>query len=181
MAAKAKLKFLDLNARHPGISPGVALSYAEAARVSLDRHHSSPCEFAIQDNGTSNVADAEWTECDAALKAAWANKDDATRDGAYGLALAAVEETRKLVAVGRAETRTGADYYLSETPVAPDSFEGSVRLEVSGTSDGSNSVINARLAQKLEQAKKGTSNLPAIASVVGFSELRIISADLEHT
>jgi hypothetical protein len=176
--AKAKLKFLDLNDRHPGVSPGVALNYAEAARVSLDRHHTSPCEIDLHDSGTAQVVDAEWTECDAALKAAWANKDDATRDGAYGLALAALEETRKLVAVRRAETRTGADYYLSETPVAPDGFEGTVRLEVSGTSDGSNSVINARLAQKLEQTKKGTSNLPAIASVVGFSARRIVSADL---
>jgi len=35
--AKAKLKFLDLNDRHPGVSPGVAAAYAEAARVSFGR------------------------------------------------------------------------------------------------------------------------------------------------
>jgi hypothetical protein len=32
--------------------------------------------------------------------------------------------------------------------------------------------------QKLYQARKGNSNLPAIASVVGFQALRIVSADL---
>lgn len=179
--ANRKLKFFDLDKRHPGISIGVALSYAEAARVCLDRHHASPCKFQIQDNDSTHLANAEWNASGNALNAAWANKDDATRDGAYGLALAAVEETRKLVAVGRAETRTGADYYLSEIPVQPDNFEGSVRLEVSGTDNGDNSVISARLAQKLKQAKNGISNLPAIASVVAFSALRIASADLEQT
>jgi hypothetical protein len=50
---------------------------------------------------------------------------------------------------------------------------------VSGTDDGGQSVINGRLRQKLEQASKGRSNLPALASVVAFRALRIVSADVE--
>jgi hypothetical protein len=176
-----KLQFLDLNKRHPGISPGVGQSYSEAARVCLDRHHTSPCDFQLQNNDSNESASAHWPPGDEALKASWANKDDATRDGAYGLALAAIEETRKLFAVGRAETRTGADYYLSEAPVQPDCFEGSYRLEVSGTDEGSAAIINARLKKKLAQAKDGKSNLPAIATVVAFSALRIATADLEES
>ena len=57
-------------------------------------------------------------------------------------------------------------------------LEVSYRLEVSGTDDGNEAAIHARLRQKLEQARKGSSNLPAIASVVGFAALRIVSADL---
>lgn len=175
-----KLRFLDLNTRHPGISPGLSLSFSEAARVCLDRHHVSPCEFKLQDNDKNTSANAEWDQCDERLRAAWANRDDATRDGAYGIAIAAIETLRNLVAVGRAETRTGADYYLSESSNVPGDLENTIRLEVSGTDEGGNSIINARLREKLDQAKKGNSNLPAIASVVGFSARRVVSADLEQ-
>jgi len=42
--------------------------------------------------------------------AAWANADDATRDGAYAIALGALEAGFGLLATSRAETLTGADY-----------------------------------------------------------------------
>jgi hypothetical protein len=86
------------------------MSYSEAVRVCLGRHHGSPVEFSLNDNGQVERASAEWPPPDERTKNAWANKDDATRDGAYGLSLAAVEAMRGLVAVRRAETRTGADY-----------------------------------------------------------------------
>jgi hypothetical protein len=81
--------------------------------------------------------------------------------------------------VGRAETRTGADYYLGTPGGIFDDFEESVRLEVSGTDAGGDSVINGRLRQKLRQASSGCSNSPAMASIVGFSALQIVSADVE--
>jgi hypothetical protein len=84
-----------------------------------------------------------------------------------------------VVAVRRAETRTGADYYLGAPGAVMDDLEASARLEVSGTDYGGESVIKGLLRQKLEQASKGRSNLPAIASVVGFRALQIISADVE--
>jgi len=174
------LQFSDLNARHAGVSAGVANSYAEAVRVCLDRHHTSPVEFKLQDNDREEAATAEWAGTDERTKGAWANKDDATEAGAYGLALAAVEEMRGLVAVRRAETKTGADYYLGQPGSTLEDLEASIRLEVSGTDEGGKSVIGGRLRQKLEQAKKGKSNLPAIASVVGFSALHIVSADVEE-
>jgi hypothetical protein len=85
---------------------------------------------------------------------------------------------RGLVAVRRAETRTGADYYLGEPNSTFEDLELSFRLEVSGTDEGSDAVIRGRLREKLDQAKRGNSNLPAIASVVGFAALQIVSADM---
>jgi hypothetical protein len=174
-----KLAFEDLSTRHPGVSPGVSSSYSEAARVCLDKHHTSKAEFQLKDNGRVEQAIAEWETADTRTKGAWANGDDATRDGAYGLALAAVEVMRGLVAVRRAETRTGADYYLGAPGSTLDDLEASLRLEVSGTDEGGDSVINGRLRGKLEQAKNGRSNLPAMASVVGFRALQVVSADVE--
>jgi hypothetical protein len=174
-----RLRFENLSARHAGVSEGLSSSYAEAVRVCLDRHHTSPAEFQLKDKGTL-VANAEWTRADERTKRAWANNDDATRDGAYGLALAAVEVVRGLVAVSRAETLSGCDYYLGAPGAELDDLEASVRLEVSGTDGGGESVIDGRLRQKLEQASKGRSNLPAIASVVAFRALQIVSADVEE-
>ena len=172
------LQFSDLATRHGGVSSGIGLSYDEAARVCLDRHHTSPATVKIRDNLSESEADAGWASADDALKNAWANEIDTTEAGAYGLALAAVELTRGLVAVRRAETRTGADYYIDLPGAEADDLETAIRLEVSGTSGGNSSVIESRLKQKLEQASNGDSNLPAIATVVGFSELRIVIADL---
>lgn len=172
------LNFSELAGRHSGISIGVGLSYEEAARVCLDRHHGSPVIVKIRDNIAESEASAEWLVADEALKHAWANEIDTTEAGAYGLALAAIELTRGLVAIRRAETRTGADYYIDVPGGDPDDLEMAIRLEVSGTSDGNTSVIENRLKQKLEQANQGSSNLPAIATVIGFSQLRIVIADL---
>jgi len=133
----------------------------------------------ISGHGRIDKASAQWNAADERTRRAWANSDDATEAGAYGLALAAVEMMRGLVAVRRAETRTGADYYLGAPGAVMDDLEASVRLEVSGTDNGGEAVINGRLRQKLEQASKGRSNLPAIASVVGIGALQIVSADVE--
>jgi hypothetical protein len=176
---QTNLAFEDLSTRHPGVSSGVSNCYAEAARVCLDRHHTSKVKFKLKDNGNVKEVVAEWTTPDKRTKMAWANNDDATRDGAYALALAAVEIMRGLVAVRRAETRTGADYYLGTSDVTLHDLEASIRLEVSGTDEGGESVIKSRLKQKLQQAIKGCSNLPAMASVVGFRALEIISEDLK--
>ena len=154
------------------------MNYREAACICLDRHHASPMEFLLTDNDRDEHVSAEWVMPDERTKHAWANKDDATRDGAYALSLSAVEVMRGLVAVRRAETRTGADYYLGDPTRLWEGFEASFRLEVSGTDEGGEAVIRGRLREKLEQARKGNSNLPAIASVVGFAALRIVSADL---
>ena len=172
------LLFSALHERHVGVSEGIGKGYSEAVRVCLDRHHLSPAEFSLSDNDRQDRAQIQWIETDDRLKNAWANRDDATRDGAYGVSLAAVELMRGLVAVRRAETRTGADYYLGEPGTSSNDLEASYRMEVSGTDDGNEAAIHARLRQKLEQARKGISNLPAIASVVGFAALRIVSADL---
>jgi hypothetical protein len=88
---------------------------------------------------------------------------------------------RGLVAVIRAETLTGADYYLGRPGDQADDLEATLRLEVSGTDAGSEILIKARLRQKVEQARRGNSNLPAVASVVGFDALRIVIADPEGT
>lgn len=66
---------------------------------------------------------------------AWANHIDTTEAGAYGVSLAAVEVKSQLVAVRRAETLTGADWYVAPIGSDPDDLENCYRLEISGIVD----------------------------------------------
>jgi hypothetical protein len=161
------LPLQNMAERHQALTPSVAGSYFEAARVCLDRHHSSPKEFTLEDDKVESIAKVEWEATDSRVQAAWANADDATRDGAYAFALAATELLRGMVAVRRAETRTGADYYIALSDQDLEDLENCFRLEVSGT-HSDKSEVKRRLRIKLEQARQGNRNLPALAAVIGF-------------
>lgn len=170
----ATLPFLDLAERHPGLTPAIGAVYAEAARVCLDRHHESPAQLVITFVGDENGVTAKWLVTDANLRAAYANETDTTELGAYCLALAAVERVADLVAIHRAETGTGADYYVAPTGSSIEDLETAYRLEVSGVDRGDHGDVRVRLRQKLRQAEEGESNLPALAAVVGFAS-RIVA------
>lgn len=158
-----------LHRRHFGLSRPVCESYAEAASVCLSRHHESPVEIVIYRERIKSESELVWEPPDERSLRAWANVDDATRDGAYSVALAVVESELGLVAVSRAETRTGADYYIGPPEGVVD-LENCYRLEVSGADKGSVAELKRRLAVKIAQALRGQSDLPAFAVVVGFRE-----------
>ncbi|MGH9759874.1 MAG: hypothetical protein ACREAC_03420, partial [Blastocatellia bacterium] len=164
----------NMHERHPGLTAALAAAYFEAASVCLDRHHSPPKTFAVSNGHTSTNAVATWTVTDARTRRAWANESDATRDGAYGCALAAVDLAFKMVAVRRAETLTGADYYIAPPNASTEDLEDALRLEVSGVDRGNKATLARRLRKKSAQAAAGRSNLPAMACIVGFQAMIIL-------
>lgn len=170
------LEFADLHLRHYGLTKAVSDSYAEAAQVELGRYHNSPVRFELVNNGAQAMELAFWSPPDARQTAAWNNRTDTTTMAAYSLALSAIEASRDLFAVGRAENLTGADYYVDKAGVQ--NFETASRLEVSGISKSDDANLTQRLRQKIMQAKNGQSELPAIACVVGFSSHKILSEDV---
>ena len=170
----------DLAERHHGLTPALAESYLEAARVCLDWHHEPPQEFTLKNRASEQQALVEWEPPDERCRGAWANKDDATRDGAYACALATTELSLGLLAVRRAETLTGADYYVAPIGRQTDDLENCLRLEVSGTNLDTYEV-HRRLRIKVRQAKEGKSNLPALAVVVGFQVKLISMQSVEGT
>lgn len=170
---KPKLNLESLHERHPGLTASLSGTFFEAASVCLSRHHDSPVNMDIVCNGSPSTKLVDFQKPDARVLNAWANDIDTTESGAYGVSLAAVEVEEQLVAVRRAETLTGADWYVAPIGTEPDDLESCFRLEVSGVDVGGRSVIDARLRQKIDQTRRGSSNLPAIASVVGFKERAI--------
>jgi hypothetical protein len=83
-------KLSELHLRHPGLTEPVSRSFAEAAGVCLARHHEPPVDFDIADGTAVAVREVSWEAPNDRAAAAWANRDDATRDGAYAMAIAAV-------------------------------------------------------------------------------------------
>jgi hypothetical protein len=176
------LPFHNLAERHSGVTQAIGDCYTEAARVCLDRHHISPIAIVIHRPSSEaeiSEATAEWEKTTERERYAWANEIEATEQGAYGFALAVVE-LEGLVAMRRAETRTGADYYISAPGDAADDLESYIRLEVSGVDRGDEQSIRVRLRQKIEQAASGESSRPAVAAVVGFRARLVIMARAEE-
>ena len=159
--------------RHQALTPALAESYLEAARVCLDRHHTSPQAFTIQTKTSASQATARWNAPDDRVRGAYANRTDATEAGAYACIIAAVELVEGLFAVRRAETGTGADYYVAPVGKGIEDFEDCLRLEVSGTDAEAQSAVERRLREKVQQTLDGSSSLPAVAGVVGYPSLLI--------
>ena len=180
METRPILPLHDMDKRHFGLTKAIADSFTEAACVCLDRHHRPPTDFQVSKGSSSMPALVRWVTTGDRVRRAWANEIDATEAGAYACALAAVELVDELVAVRRAETKTGADYYVAPKGTSPDDLEDCLRLEVSGVDRGPDRVVRQRLNAKLKQAAEGSSNLPAVAGVVGFQTRLILLAPLER-
>ena len=165
--------------RHLGLTPATADANTEAATVCLDRHHEPPLDVTLDRDGKASVATVDWTAPDARARRAWANEIDATEAGACACALAAIELSDGLFAVGRAEVLTGADYYVAPAGKGLHDLEECRRFEVSGTDRGDDRAIRTRLDAKRRQAAKGQSSLPATAGVVGFQAAQIMLADVD--
>lgn len=166
------LRFEDLAERHD-IDPHQLQGYANAAKVRLEAHHATPVDFEVTSRGETVVYEVKWTPVDEKLRRSYNNADDAKRDGAYVMAFAAVEDLEGMVSIARAETKTGADYYVAPVGTRPADLESAFRLEVSGT-DGTAAQVRQRLKEKQEQTRNGIGAEPAIAAVVGFKTKLIL-------
>lgn len=167
-----------LASRHPGLTPALGTAYAEAARVCLDRHHASPIQCQIHDPASHVEATVSWQPTSRRERRAWRNDTDATACGAYAFALAATELTQGLVAVCRASTLTGADYYLAPKGSDIEDIESCVRLEVSGIDRDRPSRVKERIRKKKDQCARGKSDLPAMVGVVCFQRAMIVTESL---
>jgi hypothetical protein len=165
----AQIDLRNMHQRHRALTEAIAGAYEEAASVCLSRHHNPPVTMTISDAGARSTALVNWLPPDSRAMAAWANTTDATEAGAYACVIATVEEVKGLFAVRRAETGTGADYYVGPEGAGAADLEDCLRLEVSGVDTGDENAVARRFAQKARQLQWGDSSLPALAGVIGFS------------
>lgn len=161
---RAHLQRDSLHQRHPGLTASIASAVAEAASVCLRRHHHPPAAYEIWYDDARSTLVLDWRVPDEQTRAAWGNAIETTEAGAVGLVLTALERSTPLVAVRRAETRTGADYYIGPPGTGREDLEHCLRLEISGVDRGPVSAVYLRVAQKIQQTLRATpTSLPSWA------------------
>ena len=102
------------------------------------------------------------------MRRSWADEEEATEEGAAGIAVLLTRQETGYFANSRSRKRTGIDFWLGTDP---DVLVRAARLEVSGILHGNASRIRARVQEKMEQTgQSDASGLPAYVSVVEFSE-----------
>ena len=168
----------DMHLRHWALPVPVSASHFQAATVCLSRHHAPPVVFNVENDAATEQAEVRWPPPDSRAADAWNNSIDTTEAGACACIIAGVEFARGYFAIRRAQTGTGADYYIGPAGSCQDDLENCYRLEVSGVDAGDERKVRQRVLQKVEQARRGNSNLPAIAGVVGFAARLIVLADV---
>lgn len=174
-----RISLSGLSKKHPGLTASMGDTFAEAASVCFCRFHTPPVKITVSCDQQDSLRIADYTAPNVRVCNAHANEIDATENGAYGVSLAVLENIKGLVAVKRAETLTGADWYVLPLGVESEDFEDCIRLEVSGISTGDSKSVQQRLRQKVEQTRRGASNLPAMAVVVGFQVREVAISKLE--
>ncbi|MBM3497079.1 MAG: hypothetical protein FJX74_00255 [Armatimonadetes bacterium] len=170
---RVSVNLVDLDRRHPGLTPSVAEAHAEAARVCLDRHHVPPVAIHVSADADPSEYRLDWEPADDQARATHANELDATRDGAYAVTFACMEHSMGLVVVGRAEHGSGADWYVAPRGLGFDEFglpnyddHVVMALEVSGVDTG---PTGGRMREKREQLLRGAATERGVAAVVRFS------------
>ncbi len=174
------LPLTGLDERHRGLAGGVGAAYYAATRVCLDRHHTPPSEFQLEDTAVPERVGVDWNRADEATRGAWANETDATEAAGYAIVIAAVELARGFLAVRRAEGGTGADYYVGPPGSGVEDLEDCIRLEVSATDRSNEPQIRRLLDRKIAQTRAGRSNLPAMAGVVGLEHKLVLLGPVEE-
>ena len=175
----SELELGKLAGVQPRLDAELMAAFVQAARVCLDRHHSSPIELSMVEDEFESRVGLGWVPATDTMKRSWGNQNDVIEWGAVAVTLMMLGGVRGLVATQRAQRGSGADYYVSPQDASDEDLEGAIRLEVSGLDSGEVQDLARRLRQKVDQLKDGNSNTPGIAVVVGFSAKSLHLATLE--
>jgi hypothetical protein len=182
---RAQIWLSTLARRHLGLAPGTADHVASAAAVCLARFHEvPPTKVRVSADGLQREYDLVWRYPTAAEQASNRNHEEATRDGAYALALGAADVHMRMRTIGRAESRTGSDWYLRPEASLDQMFdldaEDVMRFEVSGISDDSDAIVRERVRRKVDQIRAGRSPHLGIVGVVGFRSPRVVMRRVDY-
>ena len=106
---------------------------AEAGSVCLEgQGHSSGVSLRVQ--GDVNCShELRWPAATDHVRRSWADEQEATEEGAAGIALLLIEQETDYTANSRSRKGTGVDFWLGSDP---DVLITTARLEVSGVLEG---------------------------------------------
>lgn len=162
---------LNLLGEEPGLPALTCVAgrfLAESAAVCLDQQgHVSGASLTV-----SGLANARylllWPEVTEQMRRTYNDLQEATEDGAYGIAILLVGWLTGFTVVERSRKGTGIDYWLG--PESDPPFQNKARLEVSGILEGTDTQITARLNSKKKQSERSAdTGMPAYIVIIEYS------------
>jgi hypothetical protein len=143
----------------------------EAAAVCFEENsHASGVLLSI--GGISVEAfNVTWQELGDAHKSTYADLQEATEFGAYGIALIVIRELTGKAAIARSAKGGGFDWWIGDSDDPSGlPFQSKTRLEVSGILRDRGGSLESRLQQKKRQTEPSDSLGPAIIAIVEFGQ-----------
>jgi hypothetical protein len=149
------------------LSRPVSEALALAASVVLDRHQGQKERdvAAIHRDDTSQAAEIHRVPIDGQARATYADLQEATEEGAEGVAMILARRALNRIVFRRLPKGTGADYLMRDPESKDD--DAYERLECSGIADGQETATS-RLRSKLEQLARFPNQPPGRAVVTHF-------------
>ncbi|MCX6006055.1 MAG: hypothetical protein NTZ34_02190 [Chloroflexi bacterium] len=147
---------------------------AQAAGVCLeDQGHANGVELEV-DGAYTDLFAVYWPAIDDKIRRCWTDEQDATENGAYGVAFLLIVALTDYAIIERSYKGPGFDYWLGKLNNGADGlFQDRARLEVSGIRCGDMAAVGRRVSGKLIQVTPSDpSGLPAFIVVVEFSAPR---------
>jgi hypothetical protein len=164
-----KLGFDALKNGRLGISAVYGAFLAEAASHCLQCNHHEDPVFLYITGDVCMACNLKWSEVTERNAGTWADLQEATEYGAYGLAIIVALPLTDTRRVERSPRGTGVDYWVGDGKDQRGIFQRSARLEVSGILKGDKTKIAARLDKKLAQTERSdNTGLPVYVAIVEF-------------
>jgi hypothetical protein len=159
-----------------GLTKAYGSFLVEAASFCLHlNEHLNPVLFIVTGD-TPTSGSLEWDEITDTHDHSFADGQEATEYGAYGVAAVIVLKLTGIRQIARSAKGTGIDFWLGLGTDERGIFQSTARLEVSGILRGGDSSIAARKSTKLAQTTRSDeTSLPAYVAIVEFGhpEIRV--------
>ena len=140
---------------------------AEAGGVCLEWQGHTPGVSLRVQGDVVHSHELRWSPATDQMRRAWADEQEATEEGASGIALLLTRQETGYSVNSRSRKGTGIDFWLGSNP---DVLITSARLEVSGILNGDAATIRNRVREKMGQTERSdASDLPVYVCVIEFS------------
>ena len=166
----------DFTVVGPNLHPAAAAHFGASASVCLRLHRArGQIGLRLVHSSTELSWKLKTLRVTKAMRATYADLQDATEHGAYGIALLAAGRRLGATLAQRAYKGPGFDFFLQPpggTSAVDDDdiFAGKWALEVSGSLRGGRKEVHARLREKRSQVASASADRPALVAIVEFSE-----------
>jgi hypothetical protein len=176
------LSFSALKSGQLGVSTVYGSFLAEAASHCLQHNgHANPVLLHVTGDASTSGS-LKWGDANEGDEGTWADLQEATEYGAYGVAIIVALPLTEAPRVERSAKGPGVDYWLGDGRDERGIFQRAARLEVSGILKGDEAKIAARLKEKLAQTSRSDkTGLPAYVTIVDFGrpEARFVKSNVE--